>query len=126
MKHILRTMFIAIMAIMLLGSCKSKEEKVLNRLQNMSQQIEKHGDEMTSEQWKKLYDEYTDLHSKLLNEKYDFTDEQMRELGRLEGKIGKAFVKHSMSDFGKAAGELIEKGTEFLKGLTGADDDKED
>ncbi|MBR5070211.1 MAG: hypothetical protein IKX25_12515 [Bacteroidales bacterium] len=126
MKHYLRTLLVALVAVMLLVSCKSKEERVLDRLQTMSEQIQKNGDNFSKEDWEKLYKEYSDIHAKILNKEYNFTDEQMRELGKLEGKIGKAFVKHSMSDFGKAADELIKKGSEFLKGILESDEDKEE
>lgn len=126
MKHYLRTLLVALVAVMLLVSCKSKEERVLDRLQTMSEQIQKNGDNYSKEDWEKLYKEYSDIHAKILNKEYNFTDEQMRELGKLEGKIGKAFVKHSMSDFGKAADELIKKGSEFLKGILESDEDKEE
>ena len=46
--------------------------------------------------------------------------------GGFSTAIGKAFVKHSMSDFGKAADELIKKGSEFLKGILESDEDKEE
>ena len=126
MKHYLRTLLVAFIAVMLLGSCKSKEERVLDRLQTMSEEIQKNGDNFSKEDWEKLYKEYTDIHAKILNKEYNFTDEQAHELGKLEGKIGKAFVKHSMSDFGKAADELIKKGSEFLKGILESDEDKEE
>lgn len=80
---------------------------------------------MSSEDWEKLYKEYSDIHAKIVNEEYDFTDEQMRELGRVEGKLGKAFVKHSMSDFGKATEDIIKKGSEFLKGVLESDEEKD-
>ena len=126
MKHYLRTLLVAFIAVMLLGSCKSKEERVLDRLQTMSEEIQKNGDNFSKEDWEKRYKEYTDIHAKILNKEYNFTDEQAHELGKLEGKIGKAFVKHSMSDFGKAADELIKKGSEFLKGILESDEDKEE
>ena len=81
---------------------------------------------MSSEDWEKLYKEYSDIHTKIANEEYDFTDEQMRELGRVEGKLGKEFVKHSMKDFGKATEELLKKGSEFLKGVMESDDKSDD
>ncbi len=124
MKHYLRTLLIAIMAIMLLGSCKSKEERALDRLHTMSEQIQKNGDNMTSEDWDKLYDEYSALHDKIANEKYDFTDEQMRELGKVERELNNAFVKQSISDFGKATKEIFKKGKEFLEGFTGSDEEE--
>jgi len=117
MKHYIRTFLFALMAVMILGSCKSKEEKALDQLQNMTEKIQKNGDNFTQEDWKKLYEEYSALHNKILNEKYNFTDEQMRELGKAEGTLGKAFAKQSMSEFGKAAEEFIRKGTELIKGL---------
>ncbi len=126
MKHYFSTLFVAIMAIMLLSSCMSKEERALDKLQNMSEQIQKNGDNMTSEDWEKLYDEYTALHDKMSNEDYNFTDEQMRELGKAERKLYNAFVKHSISDFGKATKDFFKKGNEFLKGLAGSDDDEEE
>ena len=125
MKHFLRALLVAFLTIVLFGSCKSKEERVLDQLQGMSERIEKKGDSMSSEDWEKLYKEYSDIHAKIVNEEYDFTDEQMRELGRVEGKLGKAFVKHSMSDFGKATEDIIKKGSEFLKGVLESDEEKD-
>lgn len=125
MKHFLRALLVAFLTIVLFGSCKSKEERVLDQLQGMSERIEKKGDSMSSEDWEKLYKEYSDIHAKIVNEEYDFTDEQMRELGRVEGKLGKAFVKHSMSDFGKATEDFIKKGSEFLKGVLESDEEKD-
>ena len=125
MKHFLRALLVAFLTIVLFGSCKSKEERVLDQLQGMSERIEKKGDSMSSEDWEKLYKEYSDIHAKIVNEEYDFTDEQMRELGRVEGKLGKAFVKHSMSDFGKATEDIIKKGSEFLKGVLESNEEKD-
>lgn len=126
MKHYLRTLLVALVAVTLLVSCKSKEERVLDRLQTMSEKIQKNGDNLSEEDWEKLYKEYSDIHAKILNKEYNFTDEQVHELGKLEGKLGKAFVKHSMSDLGKAADEIIKKGSEFLKGILESDEDKEE
>ncbi len=126
MKHYLHILLVALMAIMLLSSCMSKEERALDRLQTMVEKIEKNGDSLTSEQWEQLYKDYSDLHAKIVSDDYHFTDEQTRELGRLDGKLGKAFVKHSMNDFGKAAGDFIKKGSEFLKGVLDSDDEQND
>jgi len=121
MKHYLRTLLIALMAVTLLASCKSKEERALDRLQNMSEEIQKNGDNLTSEDWEKLYDEYSALHDKIAKDDYNFTDEQMRELGKVERELSNAFVKQSISDFGKATKEIFKKGKEFLEGFTGSD-----
>ncbi len=126
MKYYLRVLLLAFLSIALLGSCKTKEERVIDQLQGMSERIEKKGDSMSSEDWEKLYKEYSDIHAKIANEEYDFTDEQMRELGRVEGKLGKAFVKQSMKDFGKATEDILKKGSEFLKGVMESDDKSDD
>lgn len=126
MKYFLRVFLLAFLSVVLLGSCKTKEERVIDQLQGMSERIEKKGDSMSSEDWEKLYKEYSDIHTKIANEEYDFTDEQMRELGRVEGKLGKAFVKQSMKDFGKATEDILKKGSEFLKGVMESDDKSDD
>ncbi|MBO4753151.1 MAG: hypothetical protein J5543_01015, partial [Bacteroidales bacterium] len=61
MKHYLRTLLVALVAVTLLVSCKSKEERVLDRLQTMSEKIQKNGDNLSEEDWEKLYKEYSDI-----------------------------------------------------------------
>ncbi len=123
MKHYIRTLLIAFVAVLMFSSCQTKEERALGKLQDMTEEIQKNGDKLTSEDWEKIYNDYNALHEKIRHEDYNFTDEQMRELGRLEGKLAKEFAKQSISEFGKAAEDILKKGSEFLKGVSESGDD---
>ena len=66
-----------------LTSCKSREEKVINKLDNLSERIERNGSKFDAEDWEEAIEDFADIHEEMQD--CEFTKEQLRELGKKEG-----------------------------------------
>jgi len=108
-------------AVFMLCSCATPQEKYISNLEDLTEQIEKNGNSYNAEQWESALDKYQKLVMKA--EDMEFTTEQKEEIGELEGRCMKAFGKamgNQVKNVFKGLGSQV-KG--FLQGLSGADDD---
>lgn len=107
----------AFLVVALISSCMSKEESVISRLNDISNEIAEKGDSMNSGDWEKLIDEYTLLTKEVVNEDYEFTDEQLTELGRVQGLILAQFAKHEVEEVKSSVLDFIQVGKGFADGF---------
>ncbi len=103
-----RLLLICALTLMLLASCSSKEERVINNLKNLSERVEKHAQDFDLKEWEEVAKEYNDLHEQAAD--CDFTKEELVELSRVEGKLTVAISKG-------ASKSLIENGEDIVKGF---------
>ncbi len=95
------------------SSCQSKEESFVDKLNDIYEEIN-NADNLSSEEWDALINEFTALHDEAAN--YNFTEEQIKEIAKLETKIATAASK-------KAFGTALKSGGAILKGISEAFDD---
>ena len=102
-----------------LTSCKTREERVIYRLTNLSEKIEKNGARWDADQWTDALEELGDIHYDI--EESEFTKEQLENLRQVEGRLtatilneGAKALNQSISDFIDGAGSYM-KG--FLQGI---------
>lgn len=102
-----------------LTSCKTREERVIQRLNALSEKIEKHGARWDADQWADALEEMEDIHYDI--EGCEFSKEQLENLGKVEGRLtatilneGSKALNGSMSDFIEGAGAYM-KG--FMQGI---------
>lgn len=108
-KHFsLLAMLVCTLSIMLLASCKTKEESAIADLNDLCVKIETEGADYSAAEWEKITKEYEEIHNRL--SECDFTDEQLREVGKVEGKLLKAFAEQGTRS-------LLREGKGFLDGL---------
>lgn len=119
MRHSFFVCILALCATMLLCACQSKEERVISKIQNLTEKVEQCGDKMSAEDWNQLQQEYVQLHDEIANGDYHFSDQQMEQLGKAEGKFAAACVEHGFKEVGKGINKALKAGVGFLKGLTG-------
>ena len=119
MKRIIITVAITLVSICVLSSCKPKEERVIDRINNLSEKIEKHGESWDADDWADALEELQDIHADI--EECDFTKEQLRKLGKVEGKLmgviateGAKSLQSTTESFFESAGSYIQG---FKKGL---------
>lgn len=113
MKRITIPLIISIVSLFGLSSCKPKEERVIDRINNLSEKIEKHGSSWDADDWADAMEELEDIHADI--EDCDFTKEQLRKLGNVEGKLmgiiateGAKSLKSTTEAFFEGAGSYIE------------------
>ena len=94
-----------------LTSCQSREEKTIERLENLSERVEENGDKYDVEEWNGIMKELEDICDDIDDCK--FTSKQMEEVGRLQAKFYKTIMKNGPKVF---SGVLSSFGS-YAKGL---------
>ena len=98
-----------------LTSCKSNEEKVINNLERLSERIEKHSNEFDAYDWEEALEDLADIHEDIQD--CDFTNEQLKELGKVEGKLSAIIAKEGSKALGHSLSDVIKSFGSFASGF---------
>ena len=90
---------IALCAVLFLSSCQSQEEKVISRINDLAEQIEKNASNWDEQDWVDAMNEYTQICQDA--QKCNFSNEQLVEVGNASGKIAVAVGKNSANVLAK-------------------------
>ena len=93
----------------------------IDDFKELVEQVKEDGSTYTKEQWKKANAKFTELLDKI-NSYEDLTDEELREVGRLQGEYAAVAFKANMQEAAKGlekAGVMLDG---FFEGLTGDED----
>ena len=88
---------IVLMFVLIIGliSCNSKQTPI-NDLSDLSEEIKDDGAEYSQDDWEKAAQEFEMIAQELKRYKSEYTDEELREIGRLEGICLAYFTKQSL------------------------------
>ena len=100
--------------ILFLTSCKPHEERVMDRLDNLSEKIQKNGEKWDVDQWADALEELEDIHYDM--EDCEFTPEQLRALGRVEGRLTVIIMTEGAKKLGEGLVSFMEGAGSFMKG----------
>ena len=107
MKKIGSILTVIVMALFL-AACATPEQKSLRSLQELYQELEQNHENYTLEDWDKAQAEYELLSTQIKG--YQYTDEQLVEIGRLQGKcaayLTKGYFKRLERGIIQAAGAI--------------------
>lgn len=105
--------FLAAIAFSLgFSSCETSKTPI-ERLSSLVEQVEDKYDEFTEDDWEKILSEYEKIEEDLL--KYEYTNDELKEIGKLKGRIYAKMTKNVLKDFSKqieGLGKQIEGGVE--------------
>ena len=101
--------------LMTMSSCQSKEERVISKMESLAERIEKNAETYDAEDWEAVLQEYQQLQTEASD--CDFSSEQLRELGHVEGKLAATITRESAKSFGRSVGDLLQNGTQVLQGV---------
>ena len=104
------------MLMFALVSCQSREERTISDLRSIAEKIENKSDVMTTEDWSKLEKEFEAVIEKAKD--CEFTDEQLKEIGRLEAKITVEITKQAGKNLGKGLKDLFNMGKGLIEGIS--------
>lgn len=96
-------------------SCKSREEKVIDQLNDLTEQIEKKSDKWDSEDWQNPFKKVEEIHNEM--SECDFSDEQLQELGEVEKRLTSVMIKNGLSTLGDGIGSFMKKAASFINGF---------
>jgi len=106
MKHLIYSLLICAMCAMMLSSCNTRQAAI-NNLRNFNTELQVEADYYDLHDWKKAAKRYAKINKRLLKHSYD--QEEMAEIGRLQGQCANSF-KNAVSN-------KIEGAASFLEGL---------
>lgn len=104
----------------MLASC-DKKQQVKDNLDDFVTELSERADDMTPEEWDEATAKYERIVAEM--ESIDFTDEELREIGRIKGVAAKKFAKRKMKEAGAAIDNVMKQAAGFLEGLTGKDEE---
>ena len=112
-----KNLFIAILLCVLtlsITSCQSKEDKVLSDLESVYNRLND-SENFTDADWTELLTEYEVIHEEA--QTCEFSYEQKKELGRIEGKIMSKITERKSEELGSEIGNLINSGGAIIGGF---------
>ena len=115
MKKVLATVALSLIVTFVFISCKSKEKKVIDQLNNLTVQIEKKSDKWNSEDWQNAFKKVEEIHNEM--SECDFSNEQLQELGEVEGRLTSLILKNGLPALGSELGSMIDGSGSFVDGF---------
>lgn len=113
----------AILVLCMMG-CKSKHSPV-NRLEYLTVEIQENAQNYTKEDWVTLIEELELIESEIEQYKSEYTDEELKEIGRLKGQCLAQFTKYSMETFKNGLIDVLKEAEGLIEGFTQEFDDNE-
>lgn len=104
-------------ATALLISCNLSQSK-LDKAKTLIEYAEQNEKEMTSEKWSNLNIIIFDLENELKSKRYKYSDDWVKEIGKIQGRYAALMVKKGIDDFHKSVKDLGNQMEGFIEGIT--------
>ena len=115
MKYIFYLIFtIFFLASLSCNRVQSKFNNASNEIENAQQNIK----EMNSSDWSELKNTMTELEDHFESNKDNYSDEQVKEIGRIQGKYAALLVKKGINDFQESLKDLGNQVEGLVEGIT--------
>lgn len=105
-------------------SCNSKQTP-MNRLANLTEEIQKNAQDYTEEDWKAFAEELELIENDMDQYMSEYTDEELKEIGRLKGICFAQFTKHSIKTFKNGLENVMKEAEGLIEGFTQGFEDNE-
>ena len=111
-----KLLFVLLAALFVFSSCQLFAETYLGDMKDLIEEVMEEGGDYTAEQWEKVSQEFEKLVQKA-QELENLTDEQKKEILKLQAKFNGAAVKKGFDKLMKDAGKELEKAGEAIEGF---------
>jgi hypothetical protein len=108
--------FIFLVIVIFLGSCNPVQSK-LDNAESGIEYAEENKKKMTTEDWSNLERKMIELESDLEMNRDKYTNEQVKELGKLQGRYVALLVKRGLNDFQNSLEDLENQMEGFMEGI---------
>ena len=98
-----------------MSSCQTQEEKVISKMQALSERVQDQSDSFTDSQWEDIYTEFESLQTQA--KECDFTAEQLKEVSAAEDELTAAIAKQKAKELGNDISDVINEGKEIVNGV---------
>lgn len=114
-RKIISVLVVAVAAISLLSSCQSYEDRVITKLNHLSERIDEDGKNFDADDWEEAMEELADIHEEMSD--CEFTPEQLKEVGRADGRLTAIIAKEGAKALGRETSSFLRKFSSFAKGF---------
>ena len=97
-------------------SCNSPEAKISNAEKELDF-TEQNKSEMTADDWSNLEIQMEELERELELNRENYTDEEIKDIGRLQGRYAALLAKKGMNDFQNSIDDLGNQLEGFMEGI---------
>lgn len=101
--------------ILLFSSCQTKEERVINKFESLAERVNKNSETFSDKDWEGVLAEYEAIHKEA--KECEFSDEQLREFGRVEGLLSGVMAIEGSKKLGRDLGKYVNKGKQVVEGF---------
>ena len=98
-------------------ACNSKQTPI-NSLEELSEELQANASHYTEEDWKTTADELELIESDIEQYKEEYTDEELKEIGRLKGICLVQFTKYSIKSFQNGLEDAMKEMEGIMEGFT--------
>lgn len=98
-----------------MSSCQTQEEKVISKMQALSERVQDQSDSFTDSQWEDIYTEFESLQTQA--KECDFTAEQLKEMSAAEVELTAAIARQKAKELGNDISDIINEGEEIVNGV---------
>ncbi len=110
---------VAVLALSMTSCAKWQAQHQIDALESLVEQVEQKGANFTSDEWSKTSTIYYEICNKI--SQYEYTDEQLQEIGRLKARYYVACAKGALG--GGLLNGIFQQATGVLDGLMDGVDD---
>lgn len=98
-------------------ACNSKQTPI-NRLADLTEEIQSESTEYSQEGWEQAVQEFEMIEQELSEFKSEYTDKELKEIGRLKGICLARFAKHSLHSLGTEMENVLKEAKGIMEGFT--------
>lgn len=106
-------------------SCHSKQTPI-NRLEALIEDVQQNAYEYTEENWQSTADEIELIECEIEQYKDEYTDEELKEIGRLKGIYLAQLTKYSIKSFKNGLEDAMKEAEGIMEGFKQGFEDIED
>ena len=101
-------------SLLLLSGCDTPEEEVFHDLRALSDRVQTEASTFDADDWEDVMEEFDDIHYDI--QYCDFTDEQWKEIGYMEGRLSVVIAKEATKALLDEYSILVKKVSKYSRG----------
>ena len=105
-------------------SCNSKQDAI-SRLETLYEELQQNGDDYTADDWDAVITEMNDIDNFIKQYQSDYSEEEIKEIGRLKGLCLTQITKYSVHSFKDKLNNVMKEAEGIFEGFTEGLTDKE-
>lgn len=116
---------LSLLVIALLTSC-DKKQSAIDDLENFSQELKENSSDYSNQDWEEANEQYQLLVEQI--DQYEYTDEELKEIGKLKARCLKQMTKGAMKQFQDGIHSITKQMEGAIEefGIDSEDDDSDD